>query len=120
MVSGTLIYLLMILIGLSGHQVMHYWWSMVLLGIGWNFLFTSGTVLLPTTYNPDERFKAQAVNDFLVFTAQAAASLSAGWIIFKYGWNTILYAALPALVMLFVAILWLYKTHPAAIYQKET
>ncbi len=120
MVAGTLIYLLMVIIGLSGQQVMHYWWSMVLLGIGWNFLFTSGTVLLPTTYNPDERFKAQAVNDFFVFAAQATASLSAGWIIFKYGWNAILYAGLPALFIMFIAIFWLYKTHPKSIYQKET
>ncbi len=73
MAAGTLVYLLVILVALAGQEVMHYWWAMVLLGIGWNFLYTAGTVLLPETYQNSERFKVQATNDFIIFFIQAIA-----------------------------------------------
>ena len=43
----------------------------MLLGVGWNFLFVSGTALLPRTYEERDKFKGQAINDFTVFTFQA-------------------------------------------------
>ena len=50
---------------------------MVALGVGWNFLFVGGTVLLGRAHHPAERFRAQAVNDFSVFGMSATCSLSA-------------------------------------------
>ena len=44
------------------------------LGIGWNFLFVSGTSLLVTTYSPEEKFKAQGFNDLVVFSLTAVSS----------------------------------------------
>lgn len=78
--------------------VLHYWLTMVLLGVGWNFLFLSGTNLLPHGYRPEERFKIQSLNDFLVFSVQAAASLSSGWILFHFGWQGMIDAAVPLLL----------------------
>ena len=102
---GTLMFALVAVIALSGQHVVHYWWALVLLGIGWNFLFITGTVLLPESYQGNERFKVQAINDFIIFATQAAASLMAGWILFKSDWNNLVYTTMPFIaLMLFVCI----------------
>lgn len=85
-------------IGLAGHAVAQYWWALVLVGIGWNFLFVGGTALLVDTYRPVERFKAQAVNEFSVFGVSAAASLGAGTLIHSWGWDAVLWSTAPLLI----------------------
>ena len=54
-------------INLTGIEVAQFWAALVLLGVGWNFMFIGGTSLLATTYKPNERAKIQGFNDFLVF-----------------------------------------------------
>jgi MFS family permease len=81
-------------------QLMHYWWSLVLLGVGWNFLFLGGTTLLTSTYRPAERYKVQALNDFIVFSMQAIAALGSGFILVQFGWNWIVGLSLPFLILL--------------------
>jgi MFS family permease len=88
----------------SGRDLMHYWWGLVLLGVGWNLLFVSGTALLTTTYRSEERFRAQAVNEFSVFGTQAAASLLAGPAIHALGWQALNVAALPPMLLLALAL----------------
>ena len=97
MLVGTLAMVVTVAIGLSGRDVMHYWWALVILGVGWNFLFVGGTTALVATYRPAERFRAQAVNDFSVFGAAALASLSAGALLHAFSWSAVLLSALPAL-----------------------
>jgi len=109
MAMGTAIYLAMVIVALSGHEMMHYWWAMVLLGIGWNFLFTSGTVLLPESYKASERFKAQACNDFTIFFSQAIASLSAGWVLFNHGWEWLIQIIIPLLILMFIILFWFFR-----------
>jgi MFS family permease len=116
MLTGTIIYAVVTVIALSGEQVMHYWWALILLGIGWNFLFLTGTSLLPQSYQASERHKVQAINDFIIFGFQAIASLMAGWILFKAGWHVVVLTGLPFIIILFV-VSWFYfkkereKTH---------
>ena len=100
LLAGTLIYGSVAFIAFSGEHIMHYWWALVLLGIGWNFLFLTGTTLLPLSYTPSEKHKVQALNDFILFGFQAAASLLAGWVLYKAGWQGVVLSSLP-----FVAIL---------------
>ncbi len=109
MALGTSIYFAMVVVALSGHQLMHYWWAMILLGIGWNFLFTSGTVLLPESYRASERFKAQACNDFTIFLIQATASLSAGWVLFSQGWEWLIKIIIPILVLMLLILFWFHR-----------
>ncbi len=110
MIVGLFAYILCIAIAYTSHHLNHYWVSLILLGIGWNFLFIGGTTLLPRTYQPSERFKVQAVNEFIVFGAQAIASLSAGWIIFATGWESLLLLTLPIiLIQLFIILKWAPK-----------
>jgi MFS family permease len=76
-----------------------YWAALVLLGIGWNFLFVGSTVLLTRTYLPAERFKAQALNDFTIFGIQAFTSLSAGTVLFMANWEILNLINLPAILI---------------------
>lgn len=98
LVCGLVALLATLVFGLQGHAVVHYWWALVLLGIGWNFLFVGGTALLVESYRPNERFKAQAVNEFSVFGVSAAASLLAGTLIHTWGWDTVLWSTAPFLI----------------------
>ena len=102
---GASIYGLTLFLALAGHQVLHYWWTLVLLGLGWNALFLGGTTLLAQCYAPHERFKVQAFNDFSVFFLQALASLSAGWVLFSFGWSSLVAIAAPCVLLIFVMAL---------------
>ncbi len=114
MITGLGAYILCIGIAYMGHHIGNYWVSLVLLGIGWNFLFIGGTTLLPQSYQPSERFKVQAVNEFVVFGSQAIASLSAGWIVFTLGWERMLLFTLPIIFMqLIIIVKWAPKRNAA-------
>jgi MFS family permease len=120
MLAGTIIYAVVTVIALSGEQVMHYWWALILLGIGWNFLFLTGTSLLPQSYQASERHKVQAINDFIIFGFQAVASLMAGWILFKAGWHVVVLTGLPFIVILFVVSWFYFKKERDKINQTST
>lgn len=106
LVAGLAIYAGMIAAGLSGRTVGHYGLTLILLGVGWNFLFVAGTSLLPHCYRGAERFRVQALNDFLVFGTQAIASLGAGWLLFQLGWGPLLWTTVPAVLLLGLLALW--------------
>ncbi len=115
---GTLMFIGVVIIASHGHDLLHYWWALILLGIGWNFLFYSGTTLLPLSYESHERHKVQAVNDFSIFTFQGMSSLMAGWVLFNYQWTGILYTCIPFLViMLTVTILRFVTTNTRTAFQ---
>ncbi len=97
---------LCLLAGAIDTRVVHYWITMVVLGIGWNFLFLSGTNLLRHGYRDEERFKVQSFNDFLVFSIQGIASLSSGWFLFHWGWQGVISASVP-LVLTFAVLMWM-------------
>ena len=105
MIIGLIAYLICAMIAFSGHHLGNYWVSLVLLGVGWNFLFVGGTTLLPQSYQPSERFKVQALNDFIVFGSQAVAALSAGWLVFALGWETILICTVPIIIFHMIVLL---------------
>ena len=79
---------------------------MVLLCIGWNFLFISGTSLLVVSYNKEDKFLAQGLNDFVVFSSQALGSLSAGIILFSTSWKMLNIICLPLLIILLLFALY--------------
>lgn len=110
MLLGVALFFTSIFIAFSSHALSYYWWSLVLLGLGWNFLFIGGTNLLPKSYNENEKFQVQTINDFLIFGLQALAALSAGWFVFNFGWEVVLISTIPLLFFqLFILIWWLKK-----------
>ncbi len=102
---GVLAYAICLGIALSGQQLHHYGWALILLGIGWNFLFVGGTALLSQCHAPEERFRVQSVNDFAVFGCQAVAALSSGWVITRFGWDNLLLLS-AAMVISIGGLLW--------------
>jgi len=110
MFAGLFAYILCLLIAYQWQTFIGFWVALVLLGIGWNFLFVAGTALLATTYQSNERFKVQATNDFLVFGTQAIAALSSGWLLFQFKWQGILLLCfIPLALFVFTLILALFK-----------
>jgi MFS family permease len=106
MLAGLACYGATIGIGLVDATVLGFWGQLVMLGIGWNFLFVSGTALLPTAYRDGEQYRAQALNDSVIFTSQAVASLSAGWAISSVSWQTLLLLCLLPMFALLALMLW--------------
>lgn len=114
MLTGCGLYALVLIIALNGQAVLHYWWALVLLGVGWNFLFLAGTTLLPAAYRGAERFKTQAVNDFSIFAVQAVVSLLAGWVLYRYGWTLQVWLCVPVVVLLALASGWYATRQPVS------
>jgi MFS family permease len=103
-VVGTLLMGICVAIAtLAGHAVLHYGWALGVLGLGWNLLFIAATSLLTKTYRVRERIQAQTLNDFLVFGAQATASLLAGLAVTTIGWKWLNLVTLPLLAAVLVA-----------------
>lgn len=102
------------LLALAGLELLHFWGSLVLLGVGWNFGFIGATAMVTDACSPAERPKAQALNDFLVFGTVAAASFGSGRLLNAAGWDVINSLMLPliAVVLLMLAAL-AWRTAPA-------
>jgi predicted MFS family arabinose efflux permease len=95
MFTGALLLLGHVAIALSGVALLHFISALVLLGIGWNFLFVGGTTLLIEAYRPSEKAKVQALNDFLIFGVVVTASFASGGLLQGFGWAGANVAALP-------------------------
>ena len=93
-------------LALMGLDIFHFWGSLILLGVGWNFGFIGATAMLTDCYRPPERAKVQALNDFLVFGTVALASFGSGQLLHSAGWNGINIGMLPlvAVVLLMLTL----------------
>jgi MFS family permease len=109
LLAGLACYLIVSLIALKGAEFMHYWLALVILGLGWNFLFMTSTTILPSTYAENDRHKAQAINDFSAFSIQGIATFSAGWLLFSIGWSGILSLSIMITIAWGCAIVYLLK-----------
>jgi MFS family permease len=107
MFLGVMLKLAAIAIAVSSVTVTAFWLSMVLIGVGWCFLFVGGTTLLTETYRPAEKAKTQGFNDLLIYFTMGATSLTSGAVLYGFGWNVLNASALPMLAVTAIAILWL-------------
>ena len=80
--------------------------ALVLLGVGWNFMFIGGTTLLTESYAPPEKARTQGANDFLVFATMGVSSLASGAMVSMAGWETMNRAMLPFLAAIAGVVLW--------------
>jgi MFS family permease len=106
MLAGAVLNVICIFIALAGVAVANFWWSMVLLGVGWNFLYIGGTTLLTETYRPEERAKAQGANDQAIFIMMAISSFTSGMTVTTAGWERVNLMALPLIGAVGVALVW--------------
>src|SRR5438309_6094511 len=77
------------MIGLSGITAPHFWATLMVLGVGWNFGFVGASALVLETHLPQERNKVQAFNDFLVFGMMAVGSFSSGQLLANFAWSAV-------------------------------
>lgn len=112
--AGAAMLIATVFVNLLGLALINFWFALVLLGVGWNFMFIGGTTLLTECYAPEERSKTQAANDLLVFGSVATASLASGSLLHLIGWEAVNYAALPFVLVTTTAVLWLVMRRHAA------
>ena len=112
--TGAVLNVACVAVALTGIDVAHFWLSLVLLGVGWNFMYIGGTTLLTETYRPEEKAKAQGANDMCIFVMMVISSLTSGMLVTTAGWNKVNLFALPLLALVGAAAFWLAKRRARA------
>lgn len=107
--TGGLLILGCVAINMTGVEVLQFWAALVLLGIGWNFMFVGGTTLLTETYRPEEQSRVQAFNEFMVFGTTAVTSLASGAVFTGQGWEWVNLGTVVPVTLATAAALWLYR-----------
>lgn len=106
MYCGVILFGITIMLSNFEQVFLNYVISLAFLGLGWNFLFISGTSLLVISYKENEKYKAQGLNDVLVFSTQALASLSAGFLLNLTSWETLNLICIPFLILIVLITYW--------------
>ena len=91
-------------VGLTGIDVAHFWVTLVLLGLGWNFGFLGASALVLECHRPEEKTRVQSLNDFIVFGLMAIGSFSSGGLLSAYGWDMVLWVSFIPLALAVVAL----------------
>jgi MFS family permease len=111
---GVLLNLACVAVALSGVDLMQFLTALLLLGVGWNFLFTGATTLLTTTYRPEEKNKAQGAMDTCVFATMAVTSFASGALITTQGRTWLNLGSLAPIAAVALALLWLVRQQASA------
>lgn len=118
LLGGVALFAAVVVVAAADRTWLHYWGALVLLGIGWNWLYLGGTTLLTRIYRSEERFVAQAINEFSVFAMSAAASLLAGYLLQLAGWRFMVMSVVPLLIGLAILLAGFYgRIRTAAVGQ---
>ncbi len=104
---GACLNVVCVIVALSGVAVMHFVSALVLLGVGWNFMYTGGSTLLTRAYEPQEKNKVQGFMDVCVFTTMISTSASSGALLYVNGWQVLNLVSLPFMLIVMAAIVWL-------------
>ncbi|MGG5574897.1 MFS transporter [Vibrio diazotrophicus] len=91
-------------VGLLGVDVNHFWWLLILLGIGWNFGFLGASALVLECHKPEEKNRVQSLNDFIIFGLMAIGSFSSGGLLSAYGWQMVLWVSFVPLILAALAL----------------
>ncbi|MFP1683125.1 MFS transporter [Alloalcanivorax sp. C16-1] len=91
-------------VGLLGLEMRHFWWMLVLLGLGWNFGFLGASAMVLECHRPEEKTRVQSLNDFIVFGLMAVGSFSSGGLLSAYGWERVLWVSFLPLVLAALAL----------------
>ncbi len=113
--SGLLILIACGIVALSGLDLMHFWGSLILLGVGWNFGFIGATAMVTETYRPEEKNRAQGTNDFIIFGSVAFASLMSGQTLNAFGWDFLNWVIFPVTAVCLVSLFWLSSRKKPAL-----
>ncbi len=109
MSAGLALNLFCVAFALSGDDVMHFFWALLALGVGWNFLYIGGSTLATQAWRPEEKTRAQAALDFCVYSTMTLTSFSSGALVTTGGWTSMNLGALLPLGLMAAALLWLRR-----------
>ncbi len=115
--SGVVLVAGCVVVSLNGNTIAHFVVALMLLGVGWNFMYTGGTTLLTEAYAPAEKARTQGANDFIVFATMGVSSFASGAMVSAAGWEMMNRAVLPFLALIAAAVFWLAwrrRVRPAA------
>ena len=107
MFSSDLLFAGHVTMSLTGSVFVSFAGALILLGVGWNFLYIGGTTLLTGSYTAAEKGKAQATNDMTIFAVGLACSFGAGALLQFFGWQTLNLLLLPWMAAAALALIWL-------------
>ena len=91
-------------VGLLGIDVAHFWATLILLGLGWNFGFVGASAMVFECHRPEEKARVQSFNDFAVFGTMAVGSFLSGGLLSSFGWNTVLWLSFAPLLTAVLAL----------------
>ncbi|WP_241503701.1 MFS transporter [Ferruginivarius sediminum] len=111
--TGALFMLACVAANLSGQEIVQFAGALVLLGVGWNFMFVGGTTWVTQLHAEGEKAKVQALNDVLVFATVAVTSLGSGWIFDRLGWAAVNVAIVVPVVLVLLAVVMLARSTDA-------
>lgn len=103
-VAGLLLTGLSAAVGLLGIDIPHFWLTLVLLGLGWNFGFIGASALVLECHRPEEKTRVQSFNDFIVFGTMAVGSFASGGLLAAYDWNVVLWVSFVPLALALAAL----------------
>jgi predicted MFS family arabinose efflux permease len=92
-------------VGLLGIDIAHFWGTLVLLGVGWNFGFIGASAMVLECHRPEEKTRVQGLNDFVVFGTMAVGSFLSGGLLSAFGWDTVLTLSFVPLLVAVLALL---------------
>ena len=105
-IAGTMLQAACVAVALTGNHIEHFWGALVLLGVGWNLMYTGGTTLLTEAYTPAEKARTQGLNDLIIFGVMGVSSFASGVLVNAAGWETMNAGALPFIAAVAIAAFW--------------
>jgi predicted MFS family arabinose efflux permease len=108
-VIGWLLMLVCVGVALSGVDLMQFIVALLVLGVGWNFVYTGATTLLTTSYQPQEKNKVQGFMDACVFATMISSSASSGALIYVNGWSVLNAMSLPFVIIALTIAVWMAR-----------
>lgn len=106
---GMIAMLISTLTAKSGVELVNFYAALVLIGVGWNFMFTAGTTLLEHAYTEDEKAYVQGINDLVVFGISGLATLTSGFMLDRVGWDRMNDIVIGVLGILLLIVIWFTK-----------
>ena len=119
LIAGSVLCGASIVIHLSGIGFINFLFGLVLIGVGWNFLFTGGTTLLTQTYTPAEKAKVQGLNDFFIWGTISIGAVTSGAVQHSVGWSAVNLVMAPLVLIVFATTLWLRFSGRKAAAEKS-
>lgn len=112
---GFVLFFAGIIAGLMGLSVAHFFVTNIMIGAGWNFMLIGSTALLVTCHTEEEKGKVQGANDTIAYILSAISSFFAGYLQIEFGWDAVMIAIIPQVLLVGLAVWWMHRSQLRAV-----